>query len=98
MTRVRESSIGLALGAFLALWHVCWVLLVWVGWAQPLLDFIFQLHMIAPPYHVTDFSLGAGCALIVLTSGIGFVFGCLLGALRNAFPVRAAQPLPNSAK
>jgi hypothetical protein len=54
--------------------------------------------MITPPYHVTDFSLGTGCGLIVLTSGIGFVFGCLLGALWNAFRVRASQPLANSAK
>ena len=98
MTRIRESSTGLALGAFLGLWHVCWVLLVWMGWAQPLLDFIFRLHMIAPPYHVTAFNFGTACGLIVLTTAIGFVFGCLLGALWNAFRGRVPQALSSPAK
>ena len=85
MTPVRPHSIGLIFAAFLALWHALWALLVWGGAAQPVLDFIFRLHMIAPPYQVGSFRLGTATGLVVVTATIGYLAGCVAGWLWNRF-------------
>jgi len=79
MTRIRPHSLGLALGSLLALWHVLWALLVFAGGAQWLLDTVFRLHMIAPPYVVTPFDFGTAATLVVVTGTIGYVGGLFIG-------------------
>ena len=79
MPRIRPHNLGLALGGLLALWHLIWAFLVLAGGAQWILDFVFRLHMIAPPYRVTPFDLGTAAALVVVTGAIGYVGGFLLG-------------------
>ena len=64
-------------GACLASLHFCWALLVAVGWAQPLMDFIFKLHMLNSPFQVQAFSFPLAMALI----GITFLIGCFYGAV-----------------
>jgi hypothetical protein len=88
MNRVHPRFWGLALAAFLGAWHACWALLVWVGAAQWLLDLVFRLHMITPPYHVTTFSLLTAGELVLLTAAIGYVSGWFLGAVWNRFVPR----------
>ncbi|MFZ3377749.1 MAG: hypothetical protein WA183_19550, partial [Chthoniobacterales bacterium] len=56
-------------------WHLCWSLLVLLGWAQPIIDFIFWAHMIRSIYVVKAFDPVAALTLIVVTSVIGYVFG-----------------------
>jgi hypothetical protein len=82
-------SVGLALGLFLAAFHAVWAILVWSGTAQPVMDFIFRLHMIKPPYAVEPFSLSTALALVLVTGAIGFASGWFLGVLWNRV-VRAA--------
>jgi hypothetical protein len=69
MNRIHPNSFGIALGSFLAMWHTLWALLVWVGAAQRLIDFISRLHMITPPYKVSAFGFVTALAL-VLTNGV----------------------------
>ena len=83
MTRIHPHSFGLAFGSFLALWHTCWSLLVWIGAAQWFIDFIFRLHMIAPPYKITAFSFGTAAALVLVTACIGYISGFVIGAIWN---------------
>ena len=52
-----------------------WSLLVLIGGAQPILDFIFWAHMIKPVYFVKPFDPIAVVALIAITSVIGYLFG-----------------------
>lgn len=90
MNRISPHSLGLALAIFLALWHTVWALLVWLGVAQWLLDFIFRLHMITPPYHVDAFSISTAAGLVLVTACSGYVFGWLVGVIWNRCAPRLA--------
>jgi hypothetical protein len=48
---------------------------VLIGWAQPIIDFIFWAHMIKPVYVVRSFNLAAAIMLIAITALIEYVFG-----------------------
>lgn len=74
MNLFRTSAIA---GLCLASLHFFWVLLVALGWAQSLMDFIFKLHMLSPPFQVQVFSLPLALGLI----GITFLMGCFYGAV-----------------
>jgi hypothetical protein len=91
MNRTNPHSFGLVFGIFLAVWHAFWSLLVWLGAAQPLIDFIFRLHMITPPYKISAFNLGTAAALVAVTAGIGYVMGCVVGFIWNGFGPRQAH-------
>lgn len=76
----NPNKVGLVIGAVFGAWHVMWVLFVALGWAQPILDFIFWAHMIKPVYVVTPFDPIAAIVLIAVTIMIGYVLG-LVGAV-----------------
>ena len=91
MNRTNPHSFGLVFGIFLGVWHALWSLLVWLGAAQPLMDFIFRLHMITPPYKIAVFDLGTAVALVAVTAVIGYGMGCLVGFIWNRFGPRQAH-------
>ena len=81
MNPVNKNKVGLVLGAFFGLWHVVWSILVALGWAQPLLNWFFRLHMIEPPFRFAAFDLGLAATLIVVASIIGYIAGYVIGAI-----------------
>ncbi|MDO8499828.1 MAG: hypothetical protein Q7S66_04165 [bacterium] len=83
MNTINTHKTGLALGAFVGLVHLIWSLLVAVGLAQPLVDFIFRLHFIQPLYTIQPFQFWMALGLVVLTSIIGYVIGFVLGKIWN---------------
>jgi hypothetical protein len=83
MKRVDAHRVGVAFGSFLGLWHAVWAVLVFLGAAQWLIDFIFRLHMIAPPYKIAGFNLLTAISLIVVTASIGYVSGLVIGIIWN---------------
>lgn len=80
---VNPARIGVIFGLFLALMHSAWAALVAVGWAQPVMDFVFWAHFIAPPYHVETFELGRAAILIVLALITGILLGAVGGTVWN---------------
>jgi hypothetical protein len=85
MKAIRPTTVGLVFAAFLAIWHTLWSLLVAVGAAQAVIDFIFRLHMITPPYRIAPFDLGTAAALVLVTACIGYIGGWAAGAIWNWF-------------
>ena len=83
MQPVNPHKAGLVLGALLGGWHILWALLVAIGWAQPLINFVFWLHMIQPIYVIGPFRAGVAVLLIVVTSAIGYTLGFIFGVLWN---------------
>ncbi len=83
MGTVNPNKAGLVLGALMGGWHVLWALLVAVGWAQTVINFIFWAHFLTPPYTVGSFHAGTALILIGVTASIGYAFGFVFGVLWN---------------
>lgn len=83
--QINVGKTGLVLGLVLGGWHLCWSILVALGWAQPVIDFVFWIHFIKPIYVIEPFEIARAAILIVVTTGIGFVIGLVFASIWNAF-------------
>ncbi|MDO8482750.1 MAG: hypothetical protein Q7S86_02945 [bacterium] len=83
MHHISPKNAGLALGALLGLWHAVWSALVAFDLAQPLIDFVFRMHFIAPIYAVEVFDIVTAVELVVVTSIVGCVFGYIFALIWN---------------
>ncbi len=81
MLNTQKVALGAAI--FVAGWHVFWVLLVLLGLAQPLMNFIFWAHMIQPIYVIKPFEPAAAAVLIVITAVSGYLFGFFAAFIWN---------------
>jgi len=82
---IQPNKAGLALGALLGIWHLAWATLVAIGWAQPLINFIFWLHFIKPIYVIEPFNAGTAALLVAITALSGYVMGFIFALLWNRF-------------
>ena len=69
------------IGALIGGWHFVWSVFILLGWAQPILDFIFWAHMIQQVYFVKPFDSVPAVTLIVITAVIGYVLGFVGGVI-----------------
>lgn len=81
--KLNNSKVALTVGVFVSGMHVLWSVLVAIGLAQPLLDFIFSIHMIANPYQVMIFSLTSAITLVIVTFVVGYVVGWVFAEVWN---------------
>ena len=80
---IRPVRGGLVSAMLLGGWHLLWAVLVALGLAQPLIDFIFWLHFIKPVYVVGSFDIWIGALLVGLTALFGYGVGWVLAVLWN---------------
>jgi hypothetical protein len=80
---INPLKAGVAIGTLLGGYHLCWSLFVALGWAQPLIDFVFWMHFIQPGFVIRPFSLPAAAALIAFTFMAGFVIAFFFAVLWN---------------
>lgn len=80
---MSPSKTALTFGILIGGFHLAWSVLVAIGWAQALLDFIFWAHMINSPFIVKAFDATAAITLIVVTGIIGCIFGYFMAIIWN---------------
>ncbi|MBI5005018.1 MAG: hypothetical protein HZC03_00175 [Candidatus Lloydbacteria bacterium] len=80
---INTGKVGCVFGTFLGGVHLVWALLVFLGWAQPLINFSLWAHMIQLPYVVGPFNLSAAATLVVFTSFLGYIFGSVVAMVWN---------------
>ena len=81
--KLKENSIALIFGIFMGLWHAFWSLLVLVGLAQVILDFVYGIHFLNNPFTVASFNLVTALTLIVFTSVVGYIAGWVFAIIWN---------------
>ena len=81
----NKYLVGLVFGIVGAIWHVFWSFLVWVGWAQVFIDFIFRLHFITPPYNISPFDFGTAALLVGVVFVLWFILGFIAALVWNVF-------------
>jgi hypothetical protein len=84
---LKHQSVGrvaLVSATVLGVCHLCWSMLVALGWAQPVIDFVFWAHFIKPIYVIEPFELARAVVLVALTAGVGFALGLVFALIWNA--------------
>jgi hypothetical protein len=80
---VSSHKLGVVFATFIGGWHIVWSLLVLLRWAQPVIDFVFWLHFITPPYRLEAFVAWRAIALILLATAVGYVVGRIVAMIWN---------------
>ena len=75
MNRLRPMRTGGELALIAGVFHFCCAIMIAMGIAQPLLNWVFRLHMITPPYIVEEFAPLRAVGLVIYSSIMGFVTG-----------------------
>ena len=76
-------KVGLFLGTLFGGLHLVWSLLVFLGYAQALVDFILWAHMVHVSEIIGPFDATAAATLVVVTAIVGFVVGNVAAHIWN---------------
>ena len=76
-------SNALVWGVFLSALHSVWVIFTLLGWAQPLINFIFKLHMLSVPVQVQPFNLFYAATLVCITFLVGTFYGFIFYTVKK---------------
>ena len=82
---MNKNKVGLVLGVFFAILHAAWALLVAIGSAQQLIDWVLPLHFLNVVYSLTSFSIGTAVILITLAFVGGYITGWLFALVWGWF-------------
>lgn len=80
---ISKNKTGLTFGFLISFMHLIWSVLVALGVAQVLINFVFSLHMLVMPIVVMPFNLVKALGLIIITFIVGYIFGWLMAFFWN---------------
>ncbi len=80
---INPNKSGITLGLVCGGSHALWAVLVALGFAGTVLDFIYQLHFLRPNYAVASFNVVTAIELVVVTGLVGYALGYVFGIVWN---------------
>ncbi len=81
--KMDGNTVGLGLGSFLGVVHLAWAVFVASGYAQGLMDWIYDLHFLNNPFTIQIFDVTKATTLVIVTFVVGYVFGWVFAWLWN---------------
>jgi hypothetical protein len=81
---LNVGKAGLVLATVVGGFHLCWTILIALGWAQAVIDFVFWMHFIKPLYVIEPFEFARAVMLVAMTGGMGFLMGSVFALVWNA--------------
>lgn len=81
--KLNPNKVALTLGLLVGGGHLVWSVLVALGLAQGLLDFIFSIHMVANPIQVIGFDITKAAMLVAITFAVGYGVGWIFATVWN---------------
>jgi hypothetical protein len=82
-TCMEPKKLGLFFGSLLALWHLCWAILVASGFAQAAYNLVLRLHMLSIPITVLAFNPVMAIGLVLVTFIMGYIGGWIVALIWN---------------
>ena len=79
ISTLKMTLIG---GTLLSILHFIWAVLVYAGFAQSVMDFIFKIHMLNSPLQVQAFDWTYAMLLIAVTFSVGAFYGWLFSMIK----------------
>lgn len=83
MKEIKSEHLGFMFGSLTAFGHAVWSLLVMLGFAQELMDWIFWLHFLNNPYRIGQFEFTRAIMLVTFTFAMGYLVGWIVAYLWN---------------
>ncbi len=81
--QINKNKTALTFGLLIGSFHLVWSILVALGVAQALMNFILDLHMISMPMVILPFNLFKALGLIIVTFIVGYLFGWFMAFFWN---------------
>lgn len=80
---INKNKTGLTFGLLISFMHLIWSVLVALGLAQVLVDFILNIHMINVQVTIMPFDFVKAIGLIIVTFIVGYIFGWFMAFFWN---------------
>jgi len=64
-------------------WHLIWSVLIFLGWAQPLMNFSLWAHMVHMDVVLGPFDAAAAATVIIVAAIVGYCVGYILATVWN---------------
>ena len=81
--RADPNKAGQVVAVVLGGWHLIWSILIFLGWAQPLLNFSLWAHMVHVDIVLGPFDAAAAVTVIVIATVLGYCLGYVVATVWN---------------
>ncbi|MFA5791451.1 MAG: hypothetical protein WC884_00215 [Candidatus Paceibacterota bacterium] len=82
---MNKNKVALVVGSFVGLVHLVWGIAIAFGFAQPWINFVFNIHSLNNPFTLMSFDFMRSIGLIIVTFLVGYVVGYVFATIWNKF-------------